>query len=75
MNIEKAIHIVKEKWDAQGECASCGWHAALEEYGDLSEAIYIDEANKRIELSCLGDDENSSSHKGVRIYFSEGKAG
>lgn len=69
MTIEEAIELVRRKWNDQGACASCGWHAALEEYGDLRQAIDIDEARHRVELSCLSDDEDAYSHRGVRIYF------
>ena len=69
MNRAKIITYIQEQWEQQGECASCGWHAALSEY-DLGD-IDIDYRRNRIELPCLSKDEDTHGHRGVRIYFDE----
>jgi hypothetical protein len=69
MTTEEAMELVRRKWDDSGECKSCGHHACLYEYGDLADAIWIDEEKQRVELSCLSGDENSDRHRGVRIPF------
>lgn len=69
MNIDEAITLVRSKWDEQGACQSCGWHAALYEYGPLEESIDIME--NRVEMSCLNENWEGYSHRGVRIYFTQ----
>lgn len=70
MIIEEAIELVRRKWDDEGECASCGWHALLSEYDDLEDEIEINEREHRVELRCLNkDDDDRSDHRGVFIYF------
>ncbi len=69
MTLDEAIELVTRKWSSNGECASCGWHAALYEYGGLTDTIHINTVRQRVELPCLSDDEERSSHRGVRIPF------
>lgn len=69
MTLDEAIELVKRKWDDCDGCASCGHHACLYEYGDLADAICIDEEKRRVELPCLSDDEYACHHRGVRIAF------
>lgn len=73
MTKEEAAKVVRDLWDSNGACQSCGWHAALYEYerayGSLEDALDIDESKRRIELSCLSEDDDPSSHRGVRIYY------
>lgn len=70
MTIDEAIELVRRKWGSEGACCSCGWHAALYEYGDLHKAIEIDHDRKRVVLPCLNQDDGERwSHRGVRIYF------
>lgn len=67
MDNERATKIVRREWDAQGACASCGYHGSLYEYEPLEFSIYIDETRKRIELRCLND----QGCRGVRIYYND----
>lgn len=67
MTIDEAIELVRRKWDSEGECRSCGWHAALYEYGPLEAVIKIDHERQCVALPCLG--EERWGHRGVRIPF------
>ena len=70
MTIDEAIALVRQRWDEEGACGSCGWHAALYEYGELAYAITIDKRDGCIRLPCLSDDaEDAWSHRGVRIWI------
>lgn len=70
MTIDEAMDLIRRRWDAEGACQSCGWHAALDEYGDLRDAFDINRHKRRLELSCLSKDTDDAwSHRGVRIYF------
>lgn len=73
MKIEQAKKRLKELWDSQGDCRSCGWHGALYEHDvtdyDIQDAL---ENNKGIlELECVSknDEEGRSSHRGISIYI------
>jgi hypothetical protein len=71
MTGEELESIARREWGAQGECASCGWHASIEEY-DLTR---LSVSNGRIELPCLSkDDDERWNHRGVRIYAEEFKS-
>lgn len=70
MSIDEAEHLVRERWAEEGQCASCGWHAALSEYGPLADSMTINHKKRRVELACLAEDRvDNSRHRGVRIYF------
>jgi hypothetical protein len=74
MILEDAIALTKATWDSHGQCDSCGWHAALYEYGDLESEITIDEEGQFIRLRCLSkDSEDRWMHRGVRIPFNAGE--
>lgn len=67
--IARARAELERRWSAEGECGSCGWHAALYEHDvtddDIVEAIGN---GGRLELGCRSkDDEDAWSHRGVRI--------
>ena len=66
--IELARKTLEAKWDSEGECASCGWHAALWEHSvddwEIEEAL---NNGGILELSCISDDEDSWSHRGIKI--------
>lgn len=70
MTVENAIELVTRKWDANGDCQSCGWHACLYEYGHLPGVMTIDQEMRRVELPCLNP-ESDGGHRGVRIYFDD----
>lgn len=67
--IAKARAELERRWDGEGECRSCGWHAALYEHrvedDDLAWAI---RNGGRIELGCRSkDDDEAFRHRGVVI--------
>lgn len=53
--------------DYNGECRSCGWHAALYEMHYEPTGKIIDGC-KEWWGSCQGEDEYRSSHRGCYIY-------
>jgi hypothetical protein len=65
--ISEARKLLESRWDAQGACRSCGYHAALYEHDVLDEQIEdaIDNENGVLELGCFSDD--SDGHRGVRV--------
>lgn len=69
--IEAAWQALRERWEDQGACGSCGWHAALYEHGvddaEISEAL---DTGGVLELPCLSDNEDPSLHRGVRVDIS-----
>lgn len=69
--IKAARAELERKWDAEGECGSCGWHAALYEH-DVEdwELVFAIEHGGRLELGCLSkDDDQASRHRGVVIIL------
>lgn len=74
--VAEARKILEQKWDLDGDCGSCGWHAALYEH-DVSDADieWALESNKGVlELSCVSkDDEDCCTHRGVKIDISQEK--
>lgn len=68
MDKSTAKEIVREEWSAQGDCASCGWHASPAEY-DLDMDMHINDEKQRIELPCRNKDVDTWDHRGVRIYY------
>ena len=69
MTDKEIIKLIKEKWDSQGECKSCGWHDVLSAYDiESDDPDYIlEEDKKRIWLPCHNPEEDR--HRGVRIYY------
>ena len=60
---------LERRWEKEGECSSCGWHAALYEHkvtdDDLREALLN---GGLLHLACLSeDDEDPFGHHGVKI--------
>lgn len=72
--IDAARQILADKWSDEGECQSCGWHAALYEH-DVEdwEIVYaLQENNGLLELCCISRDyENTHDHRGVKIKITE----
>lgn len=69
--ITEARKLLESKWDQEGECASCGWHALLGEHDvedyDIAEAL---DGDGFLRLGCLSkNDEDCGSHRGVKIYI------
>jgi hypothetical protein len=73
--VERAYQLLKDRWADQGRCASCGWHAQLEEHCfdnvDVSTALFCEGFNKVLHLNCASDDEDAHLHRGVRVNLNE----
>lgn len=71
--VKQAKLILESKWDSEGACDSCGYHACLYEYHlndlDIWEALYYEDG--LLHLPCYSDDEDSDSHRGVNIKIIE----
>jgi len=71
-DIAESRLILEKKWDAEGDCASCGWHACLYEHevtdDDIKDALIGDGF---IRLGCLNKDDDGSLHRGIKIYISK----
>lgn len=70
--IAAARQRLETKWDAEGDCGSCGWHACLYEHHvsdeDIAHALEFDDGV--LHLSCISkDDEDSCAHRGIKIYI------
>lgn len=64
---------LEQKWDSQGCCRSCGWHASLYEHDfadtDIQRAL---EGDGRLELTCVNkgmDPEEREGHRGVCVFI------
>lgn len=62
---------LERRWDAEGACGSCGWHAALYEHdvedADLADAL---RNNGRLELGCRNHEYGDPyGHRGVIIIL------
>ena len=66
MDKDRIAKQVEEKWDAQGECRSCGWHACLSEYGDIGLKVEDNGRGKYVWLPCLSGE---PGHRGVYVYL------
>lgn len=70
--INDARELLKQKWDSEGQCGSCGWHAALYEHDvedyEIAEAL---DGDGEIHLTCQNDDvgEERFNHRGVKIVL------
>ena len=67
--ITEARKTLEAKWDDEGQCGSCGWHALLYEHDvedcDIAEAL---DGDGILRLGCRSkDDEDSWNHRGVKI--------
>lgn len=67
--IKESRRVLEQKWDAEGGCPSCGWHALLSEHDveddDISQAL---DGDGRLYLYCQSkDDEDSFSHRKIVI--------
>jgi hypothetical protein len=65
---------LESKWDSEGMCASCGWHAALYEHDvtdqEIANAL---ESGGLLRLTCVGwkSHDDCDTHRGVRIFIGE----
>jgi hypothetical protein len=62
---------LKEAWDDQGDCASCGWHAMLYEHyledEDILNSIGRDGV---LRIPCVSkNDDDPGSHRGIIIHL------
>lgn len=74
--IAAARQRLEQKWDAEGDCGSCGWHACLYEHHvideDIENALEFD--NGLLRLSCISkNDEDACTHRGIKIYIGADK--
>lgn len=73
-NIDTLRLRLARRWDAEGACRSCGWHALLSEYdtgdADLDEALRM--RGGLLWLPCLSKNEDGSDHRGVSIDLTDG---
>ena len=68
--IAAARATLEARWDSEGDCGSCGWHAALYEHrvSDVMLAGALDNENGLLRLACQSDDrDDADMHRGVRI--------
>ena len=59
-----------QRWNSEGQCNSCGWHALLYEHdvtdADIAEAL--EHNNGVLHLNCVSKDADDPwSHRGVSI--------
>lgn len=70
--IDEARKRLEDKWDDEGHCGGCGWHACLYEHRvtdeDIAEAL--EERKGMLELSCRNKDFGDCGSWG-RIYIGE----
>jgi hypothetical protein len=67
--IAEARKLLELKWNQEGACASCGWHALLGEHDvedlDIVEAI---DGDGVLKLKCLSkNDEDQWNHRSIKI--------
>lgn len=71
-SIETAKSILESKWDREGGCNSCGYHACLYEHRvddmDIRDALAY---NGILHLPCYSDDIDSDRHRGVNIRITD----
>jgi hypothetical protein len=76
---EEALRQIEDMWRADGECGSCGWHAAFYEVreqvlqnvedGDVSEHP---KWGKYLRVGCMNSDEGfPSDHRGTKVYLND----
>lgn len=67
--IAAARVLLEQRWDAEGACDSCGWHAGLYEHrvDDTMLSNALDNEGGLLRLSCQSEDEDAYSHRGARI--------
>lgn len=71
--VENAHLVLKQKWDSEGECGSCGWHSLLYEHRvhnlDIIHALQYNDG--LLHLPCNGDAEDSDMHRGINIQLKD----
>lgn len=68
--ITEARKTLEARWDDEGDCGSCGWHACLYEHNvtDLQIVKALETEGGILTLGCLNqDDKDSWNHRGVSI--------
>lgn len=74
VDVKHYREVLEKLWDSQGDCGSCGWHGCIYEH-DIEDWEFehaIEKNDGVLELSCVSkDDEDSGSHRGVKIYLLE----
>lgn len=70
--VAEAFSELERRWDGEGQCSSCGWHAALYEhrvtYDDVAEAL---RNGGLLELGCQNYEHGDPiGHRGVVIRLS-----
>jgi hypothetical protein len=67
---ERARDLLVQRWDAEGMCESCNWHAALGEY-DITDDDIADAMQGAAGVLCLpclsADADDADIHRGVRV--------
>lgn len=63
--------VIQKRWADYGECQSCGWHALLREYDDSDLETGLDLKTGVVDLPCLSDDEDRTTHLGVRVHVAD----
>jgi hypothetical protein len=69
-DVTSARQMLEDRWDAEGHCRSCGWHAALYEHdvtdSDIAEALAS--FGGILQLGCRSKDaDDNDLHRGVRV--------
>ena len=70
--IKEARTLLESKWDSEGICGSCGWHALLYEHNVSDDEIEeaLDNDGGWLFLTCVSkDDDDSYSHRGIEIMI------
>jgi hypothetical protein len=67
---------LEAKWDDEGDCGSCGWHACLYEHHVSDEDIQsaLEDDAGWLHLSCISkdwDEGDRCSHRGIKVYIGE----
>jgi hypothetical protein len=74
--IDSARERLESEFARNGECKSCGWHAALYEHGvsDASIEWALDHNDGELRISCIGPySDEGPMHRGTTIYIGEKK--
>jgi hypothetical protein len=70
MTREEAAQIVRQKWEKNDGCRSCGWKSALYEFEPIEQ--YIDDSDIAagfVDLPCQSDADDGGDHRGARVYL------
>lgn len=73
--VDAARKVLEEKWDAQGDCGSCTWHACLYEHDvdDVMIAHALEYEDGLLRLNCVNKTaDEPESHRGIKINIKPG---